>query len=133
MDWLLIVPLILLENIFCMSLTPEESASEAWTLGIASALMIAVGDPGELVSEGPGLGLRFACFVFSFAIFVYIVCKVLVGLKGVIAKETNPQIASMLIQVCLAAVVAWCIYPSVDRCPFFGISGIPRQFLDRSV
>merc|ERR1712079_529474 len=74
MDWLLTVPLLLLEIIFCMNLTPEETSSEAWSLGIASALMIAVGYPGELYIEGD-LWIRFVCFVFSFAVFLYIVKK----------------------------------------------------------
>merc|ERR1712050_122497 len=65
MDWLLTVPLLLLEIIFCMSLTPEETSFEAWSLGVASALMIAVGYPGELIVEGD-LTLRFMCFFFSF-------------------------------------------------------------------
>merc|ERR1711904_327706 len=67
MDWLLTVPLLLLEIIFCMQLSPEEVTFEAWSLGIASALMIAVGYPGELYIES-GLWIRFVCFVFSFAV-----------------------------------------------------------------
>merc|ERR1712100_667406 len=93
MDWLLTVPLLLLEIIFCMQLSPEETSKEAWSLGISSALMIAVGYPGESVLEGPGLSFRFGCFLFSFLIFLYIVYKLLVGLKGAIAKETNPEVA----------------------------------------
>merc|ERR1712137_654371 len=47
MDWLLTVPLLLLEIIFCMNLDPAEMSMEAWSLGISSGLMIAVGYPGE--------------------------------------------------------------------------------------
>jgi len=122
MDWLLTVPLLLLEIIFCMNLDPAEMSKEAWSLGISSALMIAVGYPGELVITGD-LSFRFACFVFSFAIFLFIVYKLLVGLKGAIAKETNPDVASMLNQVCLATVISWCTYPVVYLFPFLGLSG----------
>merc|ERR1711915_10291 len=122
MDWLLTVPLLLLEIIFCMTLSPEETSKEAWSLGISSALMIAVGYPGELVITGD-LSLRLCCFVFSFAIFLFIVYKLLVGLKGAIAKETNPDVASMLNQVCLATVISWCTYPVVYLFPFLGLSG----------
>merc|ERR1712060_928204 len=101
MDWLLTVPLLLLEIVFCMSLTPEETSSEAWSLGVASALMIAVGYPGELVVEGD-LSMRFICFAFSFAVFLFIVYKLL---------------------VCLATVVSWCTYPVVYLLPFMGVSG----------
>jgi bacteriorhodopsin len=123
MDWLLTVPLLLLEIIFCMTLSPEETSKEAWSLGISSALMIAVGYPGELVIEGWMLIFRFVCFCFSFAVFLYIVNKLLVGLKGAIAKETDPDVASMLNQVCLATVVSWCTYPVVYLFPFLNLSG----------
>jgi bacteriorhodopsin len=122
MDWLLTVPLLLLEIVFCMSLTPEETSSEAWSLGVASALMIAVGYPGELVVEGD-LSIRFICFAFSFAVFLFIVYKLLVGLQGAIQKETNPEVSAMLNQVCLATVVSWCTYPVVYLLPFMGVSG----------
>merc|ERR1712014_216775 len=106
----------------CMSLTPEETSFEAWSLGVASALMIAVGYPGELIVEGD-LTIRFMCFFFSFMVFLYIVYKLLVGLKGAIAKETNPEVAAMLNQVCLATVVSWCTYPVVYLFPFLNLSG----------
>merc|ERR1712187_1092763 len=106
MDWLLKAPMLRLEIIFCMTLSPEETSSEAWSLGISSALMIAVGYPGELVIKG-NLSFRLVCFCFSFAVFLFIVYKLLVGLKGAIAKEPNPDVASMLNQVCLATVVSW--------------------------
>jgi bacteriorhodopsin len=122
MDWLLTVPLLLLEIIFCMNLSPEQMSSEAWSLGISSALMIAIGYPGELCIAG-NLWIRFVCFCFSFAGFLYIVNKLLIGLKGAIAKETNPDVASMLNQVCLATVVSWCPYPVVYLLPFLGIGG----------
>merc|ERR1712014_62674 len=94
-----------------------------WALGISSGLMIAVGYPGELIIQGSQLWFRFVCFVFSFAVFLYIVQKLLVGLKDAIAKEENPDVASMLNQVCLATVVSWCTYPVVYLFPFFGIGG----------
>jgi len=122
MDWLLTVPLLLLEIIFCMQLEPKQMSFEAWSLGIASGLMIAVGYPGELDVEG-NLGFRFKCFIFSFAIFLYIVFKLLIGLRGAIGKETNPQVAGMLSRVCLATVVSWCTYPVVYLLPFLKLSG----------
>merc|ERR1712190_88148 len=91
-------------------------SKEAWSLGISSALMIAVGYPGDL-------SFRFVCFVFSFAVFLFIVYKLLVGLQGAIAKETNTDVASMLNQVCLATVISWCTYPVVYLFPFLGLSG----------
>merc|ERR1711871_1450267 len=84
--------------------------------------MIAIGYPGELVIKGD-LSFRLWCFAFSFVVFLFIVYKLLIGLKGAIGKEMNPEVASMLNQVCLATVVSWCTYPVVYLFPFFGISG----------
>merc|ERR1712224_1176393 len=65
MDWLLTVPLLLIEIIFCMKLEPAQMTYEAWALGISSGLMIAVGYPGELIIQGSQLWFRFVCFCFS--------------------------------------------------------------------
>merc|ERR1712032_1235511 len=40
MDWLLTVPLLLIEIILVMNLTPAQASSKSWQLGISSALMI---------------------------------------------------------------------------------------------
>merc|ERR1712083_612788 len=94
----------------------------AWSLGVSSALMIAVGYPGESNITGD-LTFRGICFCFSFAVFLFIVYKLLVGLKSAISKEQNPEVASMLNQVCLATVVSWCTYPVVYLFPFLNLSG----------
>jgi len=122
MDWLLTVPLLLLEIIFCMNLSKEQQSTEAWNLGFLSAAMIAVGYPGELVVTGD-LSTRGMCFMFSFAIFLVIVQKLLVGLKKAIKSEKNPEVSEMLDQVCLVTAVSWCTYPVVYLFPFLGISG----------
>ena len=40
-DWLLTVPLLLIELVLVMGLSPEETSRKAWTLGAGSALMVA--------------------------------------------------------------------------------------------
>merc|ERR1719252_544953 len=52
MDWLVTVPLLLIEIVFVMKLSDEETKKKAITLGWASGLMICIGYPGELVTEG---------------------------------------------------------------------------------
>merc|ERR1711865_944969 len=106
----------------CMNMSKEQSSSEAWSLGFASAAMIAAGYPGELVVTGD-LSMRGMCFFFSFMIFLFIVFKLLVGLKSAINTETNPEVAEMLSNVCTVTVISWCTYPVVYLFPFLGISG----------
>jgi len=122
MDWLLTVPLLLMEIIFVMNLPKEQVASESWSLGISSALMIATGYPGELEVSGD-LTTRKLCFCISFAVFLFIVYKLLVGLSGAIATETNSEVKEMLNNVCTVTVISWCTYPVVYLFPFLGIGG----------
>merc|ERR1711975_191162 len=46
MDWLLTVPMLLIEIVFVMKLPPAQMTSKAWALGVASGLMIILGYPG---------------------------------------------------------------------------------------
>merc|ERR1712036_4706 len=52
MDWLLTVPLLLIEILFVMKLSEEETKKKATYLGVASGLMICNGYYGELVVTG---------------------------------------------------------------------------------
>jgi len=122
MDWLLTVPLLLIEIILVMKLSPEEASSRSWTLGVVSAMMIIVGYPGELIVEG-NLGTRWMCWFFSMMCFMYIVYTLLVGLSGATNAETDPKIASMIGSAQLVTVISWCTYPLVYLFPMMGVSG----------
>merc|ERR1711935_1139890 len=50
-DWLLTVPLLLIELILVMKLPQEETVALGWKLGLASALMVALGYPGEIQND----------------------------------------------------------------------------------
>merc|ERR1711994_1092782 len=50
-DWLLTVPLLLIELILVMKLEPGQTKFLSWTLGLASALMVALGYPGEVQDD----------------------------------------------------------------------------------
>merc|ERR1711972_409096 len=92
MDWLLTVPLLLMEIVLTMKLSPEESSSYCRQLGVTSAAMIAVGYPGELVVTGD---LSKRLMFFSFTVFLSIVYTLLVGLAEATAREEDPQVKSM--------------------------------------
>merc|ERR1719331_1117937 len=78
MDWLLTVPLLLIEIIFCMHLPADEMVSLAWKLGVSSGLMIILGYPGELIIEGD-LSLRFIFWALAMIPFLYVVYTLLIG------------------------------------------------------
>merc|ERR1712010_188530 len=80
MDWLLTVPLLLIEIILVMKLSPAESSAKCWNLGVASALMICVGYPGELLLAGPGIAFRWYYWFGAMCFFSYIVKELIYGL-----------------------------------------------------
>jgi len=123
MDWLLTVPLLLIEIIFCCNLTPDQVVSKAWALGVSSGLMIALGYPGEMLISENTHGVRFMFWAAAMVPFLYVVYTLLVGLKEAIASEGNPKVASMLTQVCYATVISWCTYPVVYLFPMLGFEG----------
>merc|ERR1712124_165921 len=88
MDWLLTVPLLLIEILLVMQLSAEEYSSKAWTLGLGSALMIVSGYYGELVVTGD-LTPRWVCWFVSMIFFLYIVYELLVGLAAATNSESD--------------------------------------------
>merc|ERR1719163_2024717 len=95
MDWLLTVPLLLIEILLVMKLDEETFSSKAWVLGAGSALMIVSGYYGELVVTGD-LTPRWHCWFISMCFFVYIVYELLVGLSTATAAEPSAEIASKI-------------------------------------
>merc|ERR1711967_163445 len=121
MDWLLTVPLLLIEILLVMDLTPEKYNCKAWTLGLGSALMIVSGYYGELVVTGD-LTPRWHCWFASMAFFLYIVFELLVGLSAATNAETNPTIRGTIRTAQVVTVISWCTYPAVYLFPMYGIS-----------
>jgi len=122
MDWLLTVPLLLMEIILTMKMSPAESSAYCKQLGVASAAMIAVGYPGELVISGD-LSKRWACWFFSMMVFLSIVYTLLIGLADATAREEDPAVKSMISLSQVVTVISWCTYPVVYLFPMFGIGG----------
>jgi len=120
MDWLLTVPLLLLEILLVMDLSPEEHSSKAWTLGFSAALMIVSGYYGELVVTGD-LTPRWVCWFISMAFFLYIVQELMVGLSAATNKE-SPEVAGRIRTAQIMTVISWCTYPVVYLFPMLGIS-----------
>jgi len=121
MDWLLTVPLLLIEILLVMDLPEAEYSSKAWALGFGSALMIISGYYGELVVTGD-LTPRWACWFLSMIFFLYIVYELLVGLSAATNKETDPVVKGKIQTAQLMTVVSWCTYPVVYLFPMLGIN-----------
>jgi len=121
MDWLLTVPLLLIEILLVMKLPAAEFSSKAWSLGLAAALMIVSGYYGELVVTGD-LTPRWMCWFLSMFFFLYIVYELLVGLAAATASEEDATVASKIGTAQVMTVISWCTYPVVYLFPMLGIS-----------
>jgi len=120
MDWLLTVPLLLIEILLVMKLDSETFSSKAWVLGLGSALMIVSGYYGELVVTGD-LWPRWICWFVSMCFFLYIVFELLVGLAAATASEVDEKIASKIKVAQVMTVISWCTYPVVYLFPMLGV------------
>ena len=68
MDWLLTVPLLLIEIVFVMKLSEEETASKATSLGIASGLMIILGAGGTNSERTRASDAAISCLLTRLAV-----------------------------------------------------------------
>jgi len=123
MDWLLTVPLLLMELVFVMKFNQKEAQLKSATLGVAAALMIMIGYPGELITEGPQLSSRWMFWGMSMMPFCWIVHTLLVGLKAATDAEENQSVADLIRLAQKMTVVSWCTYPIVYIIPMLGASG----------
>jgi hypothetical protein len=87
----------LLAAIVVLKLSPEESASKCTTLGVAAAVMIVLGYPGELIVED-ALGTRWMYGALAMLPFLYGVYEWLVGLVAATNNETNDGVTGLVKQ-----------------------------------
>jgi len=123
MDWLLTVPLLLIEIILVMNLTEEETFSKAWKLGTAAALMIVLGYPGELILDSKHISGRWLWWCLAMIPFLYVVYTLLVGLRGATESESDERISGLIRTSQWMTVVSWMTYPIVFIIPMFGAKG----------
>merc|ERR1719271_1307812 len=122
MDWLLTVPLLLIEILLVMKLDEKTFSDKAWFLGFGSALMIASGYYGELVITGD-LTPRWMCWCLSMCFFLYIVYELLVGLSNATNAESDPEIRGKISTAQVMTVISWCTYPIVYLFPMLMQNG----------
>jgi len=114
-DWLLTVPLLLIELILVMGLSRSETVRRSTTLGIAAALMIILGYPGE-VSGGID-STRFIWGALSMIPFLYIVYSLFVGLSDSINKQPE-DVRGLVSAARWVVILSWFFYPIVYFAPF---------------
>ena len=122
-DWLLTVPLLLIELVLVMRLSAEETISKSTRLALAAALMIILGYPGEIASDN---GTRALWGTLSAIPFLYIVYQLFVGLGAAINRQ--PESARGMINTARWLTFAsWGFYPIVYMIPYTSLSGASTE------
>merc|ERR1712166_631469 len=119
-DWLLTVPLLLLELILVMGFDADETASMAVKLGVSSALMVALGYPGEIQDDN---SKRWLWWGLAMVPFAYVVFQLLVGLHAATNAEHNAPAKGLIGAARILTAVSWLTYPGVYIIKMVGING----------
>jgi len=119
-DWLLTVPLLLIELILVMGLPSEQTASLSWSLGMFSALMVALGYPGEIQDKPEG---RWTWWALAMIPFCYVVYTLAVGLEAATTKM-HPDAAYLTRYARWLTIISWLTYPGVYIIKMVGLSGV---------
>jgi bacteriorhodopsin len=116
-DWLLTVPLLLVELVAVLALPKNQREGLFGKLAIAAFLMIALGYPGEVATDNT---TRAIWGTLSSIPFVYIL-MILWGKLGA-AIESQPGEAKVyLTNIRLLLLLTWGFYPITYMLPMFGI------------
>ena len=118
-DWLLTVPLLVIELVLVLALVKEKQGALIAKLGLAAAAMILLGYPGEITME---TGPRALWGFLSTIPFVYIVW-ILWSELGSAMDRQPPRVAVLFRNIRLLLLLTWGFYPIVYMAPFLDISG----------
>ncbi len=118
-DWLLTVPLLLIELILVMRLSQSETVSKSATLGAAAALMIILGYPGEIATDIP---TRVLWGTLSAIPFVYIMWQLFSGLGASINSQPE-NVRELVKKARLLTFASWGFYPIVYMIPYTNLGG----------
>ncbi|MEM6330864.1 MAG: bacteriorhodopsin-like [Planctomycetota bacterium] len=109
-DWILTVPLLMVELVAVLRLEASKATSLLTRLVIAAAAMIALGYPGEVIADPDRWTERVVWGALSSVPFFYILYVLWVELTK--SLETQPPAARRLIEICrLVLLITWAVYP----------------------
>lgn len=122
-DWLLTVPLLLVQFVLVIDLPRGKRGPLAAKLGFAALLMIALGYPGEVSTNTELFGYRGLWGFLSTLPFMYILYVLFVGLADVIDQQSR-KVATLIGNARLLLLATWGFYPIVYMVPMF-VDGYP--------
>jgi len=118
-DWFLTVPLLLVETVAVLALARSVAKPLLTKLVIASALMIALGYPGEIASS---TGTRLVWGTLSTIPFLYLLYVLFVELSRSLDRQPE-QVRGTVGKLRIMLVGLWGVYPIAYLFPVFGFDG----------
>lgn len=114
-DWLITVPLLVVELLIVLGVANELRKKLMWRLVPATVLMIGLGYPGEVATDN---GTKWLWWFLAMIPFVYILW-VLYGQLQEAGKRETGAIAAAIKRTTGVLLVTWCFYPIVYLFPVF--------------
>ncbi|MGU3436161.1 bacteriorhodopsin-like [Actinomycetes bacterium M1A6_2h] len=118
-DWLLTVPLLLVELVAVLALARKLQTSLLLRLVPAAALMIILGYPGELSGDN---SIRNIFGTLSTIPFLYILYILFVEMTKSLGNQP-PQVRSTISRLRILLVATWGVYPIAYLLPVLGFDG----------
>ncbi len=118
-DWLLTVPLLLVEAVAVLGLPGKEGRPLLIKLAVAAVLMIAAGYPGEISSD---ITTRVIWGTVSTIPFAYILYVLWVELSKSLVRQPA-AVQTLVRNMRLLLLLSWGVYPIAYLLPMLGISG----------
>lgn len=117
-DWLITVPLLVVELLIVLGVANELRKKLMWRLVPATVLMIGLGYPGEVSTDN---GTKWLWWFLAMIPFVYILW-VLYGQLQEAGKRETGAISAAIKRTTGVLLVTWCFYPIVYLFPVFDSS-----------
>ena len=109
-DWILTVPLLMVELVSVLRLPAQKATSLLTRLVIAAAAMIALGYPGEVIADPTKWGERVFWGALSAVPFFYLLYVLWTELTK--SLDSQPPAARRLLEIArLVILVTWAVYP----------------------
>lgn len=118
-DWLLTVPLLVIELVAVLALARAKTVSLSARLGIAAAAMIILGYPGEVATS---MTTRAVWGFIATIPFVYIVYVLWTELGKAVANQ-NERVRVLFRNTRWLLLATWGFYPIVYLLPILGVVG----------
>ncbi len=129
MDWLLTVPLLLVELVAVLGLSKEQSRPLLTKLAVAAFLMIALGYPGEIQQN---LSMRTLWGFLSTVPFVYIMIILWKELGA--SLDHQPEDVKPLVRGArLLTLASWGFYPLAYMIPLIPLLGIRLPYAGKEI